>query len=121
MVAENKKAGKVKFFNNTKGFGFITPDDGSEDLFVHQTSIHASGFRSLADGEDVEFEVQVSDDGRSKAVNVTGPNGAYVKGTPREPRQDSRSGGYVNRGVYGDSSGGGYGGDSGGYGRSSGW
>ena len=52
--------------------GFITPDDGSADLFVHQSNILADGFRSLADGEPVEFTVETSDDGRAKAVEVTG-------------------------------------------------
>ena len=42
------KSGTVKWFDTQKGFGFITPEDGSEDIFVHQTSIHADGFRSLA-------------------------------------------------------------------------
>ncbi|KAH7306543.1 hypothetical protein KP509_22G017900 [Ceratopteris richardii] len=78
-----KQTGKVKWFNVTKGFGFITPDDGSEDLFVHQTSIRSEGFRSLQDGEDVEFTVEHADNGRTKAVNVTGPNGSPVQGSSR--------------------------------------
>lgn len=84
LVVEMKDAGKVKFFDSTKGFGFITPDAGGEDIFVHQSAIHANGFRSLADGEEVEFEVQ-EDPRRGKkfAVNVTGPNGAFVQGAPR--------------------------------------
>ena len=49
--------GKVKWFNERKGYGFITPDDGSDDLFVHHTSIMAEGFRSLHDDQEVEFEV----------------------------------------------------------------
>ena len=49
--------GKVKWFNENKGFGFITPDDGGDDLFVHHTDIDANGYRSLRDDQEVEFEV----------------------------------------------------------------
>ena len=51
-----------------QGFGFVTPNDGSEDLFVHQSQIKAKGYRSLADGEQVEFDVEQEADGRAKAV-----------------------------------------------------
>ncbi len=53
----SKKQGTVKWFNDSKGFGFITPDEGGKDLFVHHTSIVAEGFKSLAEGERVEFNV----------------------------------------------------------------
>ncbi len=49
--------GRVKWFNEQKGFGFITPDDGSADLFVHHTSIEADGFRNLHEDQEVEYEV----------------------------------------------------------------
>jgi cold shock protein len=49
--------GKVKWFNEKKGFGFITPDDGGADLFVHHTSIEMNGYRSLGEGNEVEYEV----------------------------------------------------------------
>ncbi len=49
--------GKVKWFNERKGFGFITPDDGSNDLFVHHTEIKVDGYRSLSEDQEVEFEV----------------------------------------------------------------
>ena len=62
--------GTVKWFNAQKGFGFIVPDDGSKDLFVHYSSIKANGFRSLKEGDKVEYEIEQSDKG-PKAVNVT--------------------------------------------------
>ena len=49
--------GKVKWFNGSKGFGFIAPDDGGEDLFVHHTEIKTEGYASLDEGQSVEFEV----------------------------------------------------------------
>jgi CspA family cold shock protein len=48
--------GTVKWFNDAKGFGFITPDDGSKDLFAHHTEIQGSGFKSLKEGQKVEYE-----------------------------------------------------------------
>ena len=61
--------GKVKWFNNQKGFGFITPDEGGRDLFVHHTAIKIDGFRTLAEGQVVEFEIQEDVKG-PKALNV---------------------------------------------------
>jgi CspA family cold shock protein len=49
--------GTVKWFNDAKGFGFITMDDGSKDVFVHHSSIQMNGFKTLAEGQRVEFEV----------------------------------------------------------------
>ena len=49
--------GTVKWFNDQKGFGFITPDDGSKDCFVHHSAIQADGFRTLAEGTKVEFDI----------------------------------------------------------------
>lgn len=61
--------GTVKFFDTTKGFGFITPEDGSKDVFVHISAVQQSGMTGLADGQAVEFEVQPDRKG-PKAVNL---------------------------------------------------
>lgn len=80
--------GTVKWFDSQKGFGFILPDDGSPDIFVHQSAIYAEGFRSLADGEAVEYRVTTDNNGRRKAIDVTGPGGVQVQGAPFRPATD---------------------------------
>ncbi len=61
--------GTVKWFNDSKGFGFITPDDGSEDLFAHFSAIGMSGFKTLKEGQKVEFEVTQGAKGK-QASNI---------------------------------------------------
>ena len=63
-------SGTVKWFNDDKGFGFITPDEGGKDLFVHHSAIVSDGFRSLAEGARVTFETEDGAKG-PKAINVT--------------------------------------------------
>ena len=61
------ETGTVKWFNNTKGYGFIAPDDGGEDVFVHHSAIKMEGYRKLVEGQKVEFEV------------TTGPKGLQAQ------------------------------------------
>ncbi len=61
--------GTVKFFNNAKGFGFIAPEDGSKDVFVHISALESSGMASLNEGQKVSFDIQPDDRG-PKAVNL---------------------------------------------------
>jgi CspA family cold shock protein len=65
--------GTVKWFNEKKGYGFITPDDGGEDLFVHHTGIAGSGFKSLVDGASVSYEVAIFARGMSPEPWLVSP------------------------------------------------
>lgn len=80
-----RMSGIVKWFNPTKGFGFITPSNGGLDVFVHQSEIQLPGFRSLAQGEPVEYQLYDGQKG-PKALKVTGPQGKQVKGAPRQTK-----------------------------------
>ena len=64
------KQGTVKWFNNAKGYGFITPSDGGKDLFVHMSSIVMEGYKTLSENQEVDYEVGESDRG-AVAKNVT--------------------------------------------------
>jgi CspA family cold shock protein len=62
--------GTVKFFNTTKGFGFISPDTGGKDAFVHISALERAGISGLADGQKVTYEIENGRDGRESAINV---------------------------------------------------
>ncbi|CAL6403616.1 unnamed protein product [Bathycoccus prasinos] len=83
---------RVKWFNASKGFGFIIPDDGSEEIFVHQSHLKAEGFRSLGESEKVEYDVDATEGEKTKAINVTGPDGSNVLGSKRLYRKHKGGG-----------------------------
>ncbi len=62
--------GTVKFFNTSRGFGFIEPEDGSKDAFVHISAVERAGIISLNEGQKVEYELQAGRDGKSSADNL---------------------------------------------------
>ncbi len=63
--------GTVKWFNPAKGFGFIEPEDGSKDAFVHISAVERAGLSSLAEGQKVSYELQTGQNGKSSAVNLS--------------------------------------------------
>ncbi|GAB5034740.1 glycine-rich protein [Nannochloropsis oceanica] len=89
--------GTVRAFDSRRGYGFITPEDGSDDVFLHQTQIRRVGFRFVQAGEAVEFQMVQGDKGR-KAINVTGPGGEVLpprsnSDRPYTPRGEGESSG----------------------------
>ncbi len=63
--------GTVKWFNANKGFGFIQPEDGSKDVFVHISAVEGAGLQSPADGQKIQYELESGRDGRSSAGNLS--------------------------------------------------
>ena len=99
-----RTTGVVKWFNAEKGYGFITPDDGGKDCFVHFSAIQGGGFRKLDEGQKVEFEVGQGQKG-PQAENVTALDGNTGGGSP--PSGGGGGGGGGGRGGYGGGGGGG--------------
>ena len=62
--------GTVKWFNSQKGFGFIQPDDGSKDVFVHVSAVERAGISNLAEGQKLSFELEQGQNGKTSAVNL---------------------------------------------------
>ncbi|XP_022894778.1 cold shock protein 2-like [Olea europaea var. sylvestris] len=106
MADVRRFVGTVKWFSVQKGFGFIAPEEGGDDLFVHQTEIQSDGFRTLREGQRVEFKVDNREDGRSKAVDVIILARNYNSGA-------RRGGGFGRGGRRGGRFGGGHGGGDG--------
>ncbi len=63
--------GTVKFFNTTKGYGFIAPDEGGKDVFVHVSAVEKAGLTGLADNQKVSYDIETGRDGRQHAVNLS--------------------------------------------------
>jgi cold shock protein len=82
-VFKHTPQGTVKWFDNEKGFGFISPEDGSEDVFVHHTEIAGSGFKSLEEGERVTYEVSQGRKGRKRQMSLRAPAERSLEEEPR--------------------------------------
>jgi CspA family cold shock protein len=91
----SRQQGVVKFYNSEKGFGFITPDHGGDDIFVHYTALEMEGFKCLGEDEQVEFTTEydpVKD--KNKATYVTGPHGNPLQGRQKGNNKGGGKGGY---------------------------
>ncbi|OWM66442.1 hypothetical protein CDL15_Pgr013659 [Punica granatum] len=99
MAQQERLSGTVLWFNDFKGYGFIKPKEGREDVFVHHSSIRSEGYRSLAEGEEVEYSLSLEPGGKStSAIDVTGQNGSKVKGSSSDGQGSgagSRRGGFA--------------------------
>ncbi len=62
--------GKVKWYNSQKGYGFVAPDDGGKDVFVHVSAVERAGLRELSDDQPIEYELEEGRDGRQAATNI---------------------------------------------------
>lgn len=89
LATKGPRTGRCKWFNVLKGFGFIVPEDGGQEVFVHQSVIKMGGFRSLAQDELVEFECKESGKGL-EATKVSGPSESDCKGSDFKPKPKKR-------------------------------
>ena len=77
------KSGKVKWFNNSKGYGFIRPDEGGEDLFVHYSYIEMEGYKTLKAGQEVSFDVTQADKGFHATNIIPVSDGSETESSPQ--------------------------------------
>ena len=87
-------SGTVKWFNNAKGYGFIVPEGGGEDLFAHFSAVNMDGYKTLSAGDQVQFEITVGDKG-TQATNIVS-NAAGSQGSAAAPDADTENSGPAN-------------------------